>query len=94
MKSDDYIKILDENWQLLAQNFDPGRRFTFQQDHDFKDKSKSVTVRLQKNKMTVLSWPSMRADFESYWKPMARIKRSNKSSVTKKPIETTRSDGG
>ena len=30
MKSEDYIKILDENLQLSAQNLDLGQQFSFQ----------------------------------------------------------------
>ena len=47
MKSEDYIKILDENTQLSAQNLDLGRRLAFQQDNDPKH-FRSVTVRHQK----------------------------------------------
>ena len=32
MKSEDYIKIQDENLQLSAPNLDLGRRLTFQQE--------------------------------------------------------------
>ena len=48
MKSEDYIKILDENLQLSAQNFDLGWWFTFQQNNDPKRTSKTVTAWLQK----------------------------------------------
>ena len=44
MKSEGYIKILDENLQLSAQNLDQGRWFTFQQDNYSKHTSKSVTA--------------------------------------------------
>ena len=53
-KFEDYIRILDENLQISAQNLDPGLLFTFQQDNDPKHTSKSVTVCLQKKKITVL----------------------------------------
>ena len=33
IKSEDYIKILDENLQLPVQNLDPGQQFIFQQDN-------------------------------------------------------------
>ena len=47
MKSVDYINILDENQQLSEQNLDKGMWFTFQQDNDHKQMSKSVTAWLQ-----------------------------------------------
>ena len=48
MKLDDYIRILDENIQLLAQNLDVGWCFTFLQYNDPKNMSKSVNAWLQK----------------------------------------------
>ena len=39
MESEYYIKILNENLQLAAQNPDLGQRFTFQQDNDLKHTS-------------------------------------------------------
>ena len=59
---EDYIKILDENLQLSAQNLDLDRQFTFQQDNDHKCMSKSVIEWVQKKKITVLPWPSMSPD--------------------------------
>ena len=44
MKSEDYIKIPDENLQLLAQNLDLRWWFTFQQNNDSKNTYKSVTA--------------------------------------------------
>ena len=54
MKSEDHIKILNENLPLLVQNLDQGQQFTFQQDNDPKQASKSVTAWLQKR--LVLPW--------------------------------------
>ena len=34
MKSEAYIKIMEENLQLSAQDLDLGWQFTFQQDND------------------------------------------------------------
>ena len=59
MKSEDYIKILDENLQLSAQNLNLVQWFSFQPDNDPKHTSKSVTACLQKKKITVQAWPSM-----------------------------------
>ena len=72
-KSEDYIKILDKNLQLSAQNLDLGWQFTFQQDDHPKYMSKSVTVWLQKKKIKVLSWPSMGPDLnpiENQWQKL------------------------
>ena len=44
MKSEDYIKIWDENLQLSAQNLDLGWWFIFHQDNDPQHTSKSVTA--------------------------------------------------
>ena len=49
-KSENYIKILDENIQLSVQYLDVGWQFTFQQDNDSKHMSKSMTAWLQKKK--------------------------------------------
>ena len=54
MKSEDYIKILDENLQRSVQILDLCQQFTFQQDNDPKHMSESVSAWLQKNKITVL----------------------------------------
>ncbi len=69
MKSEDYIKILDENLQLSVQNLDLSRQFTFQQDNDPKHTSKSVTVWLQKKKITVLPWLLKNPD----WNPIENL---------------------
>ena len=50
-----------------------GCQFSFQQDNDPKHKSKSVTERLKKNKITVLSWPSKGPDLnqtKNLWKEL------------------------
>ena len=44
MKSEDDIKILDENLQLSVQNLDLSQQFTFQQDNDPEHTSKLLTV--------------------------------------------------
>ena len=62
IKSEDYIKILDETRQLSEQNLGLGRRFTFQQDNDRKNMSISVTACLQKKKAAVLPWFSVSPD--------------------------------
>ena len=70
MKSEDYIKILDENVWLSVQNLDLGWWFNFQQDNDPKHTFKSVTTWLEKNKITVLLWPLMSPDLnpiENLW---------------------------
>ena len=54
MKSEDSIKILDENLQLSVQNFDLVQRFTFQQDNHPKLMSKSMTVWLQKKMIVTI----------------------------------------
>ena len=43
MKSEHYIRILDENLKVSAQNLGLGRCFIFQHDNDPKHRSKSVT---------------------------------------------------
>ena len=68
MKSEDYIKILDENLQLPVQNLDLGRRFTFQQYND----TKSVTAWLPKNNIIFLLWFSLSLDLNFIKKSMAR----------------------
>ena len=64
---------MDENLQLLAPNLDLVQRFTFQQDNDLKHMSKSVTVWLQENKITVQPWSSMSPNLnpiENLWKEL------------------------
>ena len=83
MKSEDYIKIQDENLQLSMQNLDFGQQFTFQQDNDPKDVLISDCVASEKQDYTSAmafnkSW------FESYWKSLARIESLNKFFITKK----------
>ena len=80
MKSEDYIKFLDENLQLSAQ----GRWYTFQQDNDHKHTSKSVTVWLQRKISSTMAFNE--SWLKSYWKSMETIKRSNKLSVIKIPL--------
>ena len=70
MKSEDYIKILDENLSLSMENLDLGCWFTFQQDNDSKYTSKSVTAELQKKKIAVLP---MSPDLNPIKNLMARI---------------------
>ena len=73
MKSEDYLKILDENLQLSMQNVDLGQWLTFQQDNDPKDMSKSVTAGFQKNKITILLWLSMSPNLnpiENLWQEL------------------------
>ena len=53
MKSGDYIKILDENLLLSAQNLHLGRQFTFHKDNDPKHTSKLVTA-CRRTKITVV----------------------------------------
>ena len=48
IKSNDYIKILEENLQLSMQNLHLSRGFTFLQDNDPKHTFKSVTAWLKK----------------------------------------------
>ena len=70
MKSEDYIKILDENRQLSVQNLDFSLQFTFQQDNDPKHMSKSVSAWIQKKKITILLWFLMSPDLnpiENLW---------------------------
>ena len=71
IKSERYIKILDENLQLSVQNLDLGRQVTFQQDNDPTHMSKSVTEWLQKNKFKVLSWLSISQNpVENLWQEL------------------------
>ena len=62
MRSDDYIRFLDENLKLSALSLGLGRWWAFQHDNDPKQTSKATTTWLQKNKVTVLPWPSMSPD--------------------------------
>ena len=73
MKSEDYIKTLDENLQLSVQNPNLSWRFTFQQNNDHKHMFKSVTAWLQKKKIIVLPWASMNPDLnpiENLWQEL------------------------
>ena len=65
MKSEDYLKILDEN--LSVQNLYLVPRLAFQEDNHLKHTS------LQKNKIIVLLWPSKSRDkslIENLWKQL------------------------
>ena len=69
MKSEEFIKILDENLLLSAENLDQGWRFTSPQDNAW----------LQKKKITVLPWSSISSDLnplENQWNELrVRINR-------------------
>ena len=52
-----YRRILDEDLLESAMNLKLGRRFTFQQNNDPKNKTKATLEWLNKNKINVLEWP-------------------------------------
>ena len=55
MKAENYIPILNENHKVSAVDPGLGSGFSFQQDNDPKQKSKSVTASMKNNKITDLS---------------------------------------
>ena len=57
-----YRGILDENLLESSTNLKLGRRFTFQQDNDPKNKDKATLEWLNKKKINVLEWPSQSPD--------------------------------
>ena len=78
MKSEDCIRILDENLRLSVQNLDLGQWFTFQPDND----PKYTSVSEKEEYSSVMAFNEFW--LESHWKLLVRIESSNKSSVTKK----------
>ena len=75
MKSEDYIKILNENLLPSAQNLDPSQRFTLPQTYVYI----SDCMTSEKDHSSAMAFN------ESYQKSMSRIENLNKLSVTKKP---------
>ena len=57
-----YRRMLDENLLESAMNLKLGRRFTFQQDIDPKQKAKTTLEWTNKKKINVLEWPSQSPD--------------------------------
>ena len=53
-----YRRIIEENLLESTMNLKLGRRFTFQQDNDLKNKAKPTLEWLKKKKINVLEWPS------------------------------------
>ena len=53
-----YRRILDEDLLESAMNLKLGRRFTFQQNNDPKNKTKATLEWLTNTQRNVLEWPS------------------------------------
>ena len=84
MKSEHYIRILNENLKLSAQNLGLGRRFILQQNNDPKHRSKSATAMLQRWKNNVLPWPSMSPDLN----PIKNLCRELKVRIRRRTSKT------
>lgn len=89
MRSEDYIKVLDDNLMSTVLRLGLGRRFIFQQDNDPKHTSKSVTSWLQHKKITILPWPSMSPDLnpiENLWNDL-KVRISRRAPKNLKELE-------